>query len=160
MPEKRKMKQLREYDETQLLRKIVRRAVLLILGLILCVLLTLLAGCVSRNNETEKLRDLEFTVIDKDLVPPEMEPLLKQNREKPFQITYADQGWLYIAEGYGEQPTSGYSVAVDQLYETETQICVHTYLMGPEKGEKITEKATWPYIVIKLEYIDKDVYFK
>ena len=92
--------------------------------------------CVTRGQNTQKLRELEFTVLDKYAVPEEFKLLIDENKTEPFKLTYADQGQLYIAEGYGEQPTTGYSVEVTDLYETEDAVCIHTNLLGPEKGEE------------------------
>ena len=76
-----------------------------------------------------------------------------------LDIDYAEQGKLYIAEGYGPQPTSGYSVEVEAVYETRDAVYIHTNLLGPEKGEETKEVTTYPYVVIQMEYIEKDVLF-
>jgi hypothetical protein len=123
------------------------------------LLVLMLAGCVSRPQKTEKLRDLEFTVMDKERVPNELKSTILENRELPFKLTYADQGYLYIAEGYGPQPKSGYSVEVTGVYETENAVYIHTNLLGPEKGEKTKDVTTYPYVVVRLEYIEKRVVF-
>ena len=128
-------------------------------GIVLCAALCMLPGCVTRGQNTQKLRDLEFTVLDKDTVPEEFKLLIEENKTAPFKLTYADQGQLYIAEGYGAQPTTGYSVEVTDLYETEDAVCINTNLLGPEKGEETKDIATFPYVVIQLEYIEKDVLF-
>ena len=44
-----------------------------------------------------------------------------------------------------------------RLYETEDAVHVHTNLLGPEKGEETKDAATFPYVVIQLEYIEKEV---
>lgn len=123
------------------------------------LLVFILAGCVSRPLKTEKLRDLEFTVMDKEKIPNELKAAIQENREVPFKLTYTDQGCLYIAEGYGPQPKSGYSVEVTQVYETENAVYIHTNLLGPEKGEKTKDVITYPYVVVKLDSIDKNVIF-
>ncbi len=125
----------------------------------MCAALCMLPGCVTRGQNTQKLRDLEFTVLDKDTVPEEFKLLIEENKTAPFKLTYTDQGQLYIAEGYGAQPTTGYSVEVTDLYETEDAVCINTNLLGPEKGEETKDIATFPYVVIQLEYIEKDVLF-
>ena len=122
-------------------------------------LVVLLTGCVSRPQKTEKLRDLKFTVMDKADVPQEFSQIIEENKDMPFRLTYADQGFLYIAEGYGAQKKSGYSVTVTEIYETETSIYFHTNLLGPEKGEETKAVTTFPYVVVKLKYLEKDVVF-
>ena len=134
----------------------MKRKIMYLAGFLLVLMLT---GCISRPQKTEKLRDLDFTVMDKEKVPNELKTAILENRDLPFKLTYADQGYLYIAEGYGPQLKSGYSVEVTGLYETENAIYIHTNLLGPEKGEKTEEVTTYPYVVVKLEYIDKNVIF-
>ena len=124
-----------------------------------CVFACLLAGCVTRPQKTQKIRDLEFTVLDKDAAPEELKLLIEKNKTTPFRLTYADQGFLYIAEGYGAQLTTGYSVEVNGLYETEDAVYIHTNLLGPEKGEETKEITTFPYVVIQLEDVGKNVIF-
>ena len=109
--------------------------------------------------EEQKLQDLDFTVVDREDEPEELSTMIEEEKGDPFQMLYADQGQLYLAEGYGEQPTTGYSVAVRELYETENTIHIRTNLLGPEKGEDIKEITTFPYVVVQLGYIDKDVLF-
>lgn len=130
-----------------------------ILGILFCAVLCALPGCAVRRDKTQKLRDLEFTVLDKDEVPPELKQMIEENKTDPLKLTYADQGSLYIAEGYGAQPTTGYSVEVTELYETNDAVCIRTNLLGPEKGEETKEIATFPYVVIQVKYIEKDVLF-
>ncbi len=123
-------------------------------------LLVILAGCSVKQANTEKIRDIEFTVVDEAKIPEEFITIIQEKQEKPFKLTYADEGALYIAEGYGAKTTSGYSVEVDECYETANAIYIHTNLLGPTKEETIIETTTYPYVVIKLEFIDKNVVFK
>lgn len=128
---------------------------------ILCIsLLCIAAGCAAEKLSTEKLRDIEFTVVPKKDIPEELKKMIEEEGENPFKLTYSDNGELYIAVGYGKQPTSGYSIEVKELYETKNAIYIHTNLMGPAKDEKILERATCPYIVVKMEFIDKNVVFE
>ena len=120
----------------------------------------LLAGCISRSGRQEKLRDLEFIVLDQADVPRELGQMIEEEKAEPFRMTYADQGKLFIAEGYGAQLTTGYSVQVTELYETEDEIRIHTNLLGPEKGEEIKEITTFPCLVVQLEASDKNVIFE
>ena len=86
--------------------------------------------------------------------------MLEEKKASPFKVTYEDEGYLYICIGYGEQQTSGYSIVVEDLYQTSNAVCVDTELLGPGKGEETAEATTCPYMVLKLQDIDKPVIFK
>lgn len=125
-----------------------------------CMAAVLLTGCISRSGQQEKLRDLEFIVLEQADVPRELGQMIEEEKAEPFRMTYTDQGKLFIAEGYGAQLTTGYSVQVTELYETEDEIRIHTNLLGPEKGEEIKEITTFPCLVVQLEASDKNVIFE
>lgn len=135
----------------------MRRFLAVLIGIwLVCVV----SGCSVQKTRTDKLKDLSFTVVEKESIPEEMKSKIDEKKENRFKITYADKGYLYIAEGYGEQDTSGYSIEVDECYETENAVYIHTNLLGPDKAEKVTEAKTCPYVVVKLEFIDKNIVFK
>lgn len=120
----------------------------------------LLSGCGMETQDEKKLQDLEFTVLDPERIPEELRNVLEEKKKTPFKVTYEDEGYLYICVGYGEQESSGYSIAVEELYLTSNAIYVNTELLGPGKGEESAETATCPYIVLKLEYMDRSVVFE
>ena len=138
-------------------RRRARRCVLW-LQIVLCAV-CICTGCVSRIQKTEKLKDISFEVLAKEEVPQQFAEVIAEKKHRPFRLTYTDGGVLYIAEGYGAQLTTGYSVAVTELYETKEAVYLHTSLLGPPKGEKIKEISTFPYIVVKTEEIKKPVVF-
>lgn len=132
-----------------------------IISIIFCIcILTSLCGCSTQKNATEKIQDIDFTVVKEEDIPEELKSMIEEKEKESFKLTYSDQGELYIAVGYGEQPTSGYSIEVLECYESENAIYVHTNLIGPSNDEKIVESKTYPYIVIKMEAIDKNVVFQ
>lgn len=122
--------------------------------------LFLLCGCSIQKDDMEKLRDIEFTVIDEAKLPEELKQYIDEEKENPFEITYGDEGYLYISKGYGTKETSGYSIEVEECFETSNVIYVRTNLIGPQKDEEIHEEDTFPYIVLKIEYSDKSVVFE
>ena len=128
--------------------------------LLLSLGLLVLTACSVKKTEEERLRDVEFTVLDHDEIPEEFLAEIEASKEEPMMLTYGDKGYLYAARGYGVQDTTGYSVKVEQCYETENGIRVVTSLLEPEKEEKILKKKTCPYVVIKMEYTDKEVEFR
>lgn len=71
-----------------------------------------------------------------------------------------DQGYLYLIRGYGTQKTTGFSVVVDALYETEDEIVFRTTLKGPANQEEAKDYDTSPYVVVKLETTEKPCRFE
>ncbi len=120
----------------------------------------LLSGCSLKKEGTEKTADLDFTIVAEQDIPKEFQSILEEKKQNPMTLTFLDQDGLYLAVGYGTQKTTGYSIGVEALYLTENGICLDTTLIGPAKGEKVTETESWPYIVIKTERREEDVTFQ
>ena len=130
------------------------------LGTILMVCVLLLSGCTLQSEEKLKLRDLDFTVLSEEKIPEELKTKLEEAKAAPFQFTYMDQEFLYLCIGYGQQETGGYSIAVNELYLTDTNICVSTSLLGPESSERNNRTPSYPYIVLKTERLEQTVIFE
>jgi len=119
-------------------------------------------GCAAKENTAEdKIKDLDFTVVGEEQQPEALRDIIAEKSKSPFQISYTIGEDLYIAIGYGEQPSGGYSICVGEFYETEDALYIETELLGPGKAENVTNTPTTPYIVIKTENIDdKTIKFK
>lgn len=120
----------------------------------------LLSGCGIGAGENTRLRDLEFTVVSEERLPEELKGLIDERKNAEFKVTYSDNEYLYICVGYGEQQTGGYSIAVNDLYLTDTSICISTSLLGPGPEDTTGNAPSYPYIVVKTEYLDKPVVFE
>lgn len=118
-----------------------------------------ISGCAIQKDDTEKLRDIDFTVVESEDAPKELQDIIQEKQKSEMKLFYADEGYLYVIRGYGKQNTSGYSVEVRECYETKNAICVKTNLLGPPKGEEIVERSTYPCVIIKMEYSEKNVIF-
>lgn len=132
-----------------------------VLALLLCLtVLCGLCGCSLMSTEEIKLRDLDFTILGEEKVPEELATMIEERKTDAFKMTYSDNQNLYICVGYGQQETGGYSITVDELYLTEEAIYVQTTLLGPDVSEKGNKTPSYPYIVIKTEYLDLPVICK
>lgn len=130
-------------------------------SVILVALLCLgVIACGAKQDPMEKIRDLEFSVIAEDNLPEELLSIISEKKVSPFKLTFQDQGYVYICIGYGEQETGGYSITVNELYETSNAIYIDTNLLGPGVEDKGKKSPSYPYVVVKTEYIDKPVVFK
>ena len=133
----------------------------ILLAAVLCIgLLWGLCGCSLMSTEEVKLRDLDFTILGEELVPAELATMIEERKADAFKMTYSDNQNLYICVGYGQQETGGYSITVDELYLTEEAVFVQTTLLGPDVSEKGNKTPSYPYIVIKTEYLDQPVICK
>lgn len=108
----------------------------------------------------DKVSDMEYTVVPEEEIPEEIKAIIEEKKKQAFQFSYAAGDDLFIVVGYGEQKTGGYSIVVEGLYTTENSVVISTNLMGPGKDEKVEELATYPFIAVKTEYIDKTVVFE
>lgn len=133
----------------------------LIVTILAAVLSLVVLGCGSEEVPEGKINDLDFTVVGEDQQPDSLKEIIAEKYADPFQISYTLGEELYIAIGYGEQPSGGYSISVNAFYETDETLVIDTTLIGPGKAENVTNTPTKPYIVIKTENIaDKMIEFK
>ena len=121
----------------------------------------------AQKDSLAKIKNLEFTVLSEDAIPEEMKKVIQENDplKRPafmYELTYSDRGFLYIGIGYGEQETGGFGITVNDLYLTENAIYFDTTLLGPSPDNEtpVSDTASYPYLVIKTEYIDEPVVFQ
>ena len=132
--------------------------IFILLGVIVSQLV--LGGCSAFEENYEKLRDLDFTVVEAGNEPETLVEIIDEKKEEPFQLSYTIGEDMYLVIGYGMQETCGYSIQVNECYETEGTVYVDTTLLGPETEEEIVKKPSYPYIIIKIEVIaDKLIEF-
>lgn len=132
------------------------------LQLLMICMAVLFTGCQQKTDPMEKIKDLEFTVLAEDNIPEELKAVIEEKKANAFKVTYQDNGFLYICIGYGEQVSGGYSITVNSLYLTENAIYADTTLLGPDpaQGAEIRKTSpSYPYVVIKTEFVDKPVVF-
>lgn len=115
----------------------------------------------SEKANNSKLGDLVFTVLGEDQQPDSLKEIIAEKSGQSFQISYTLGEELYIAVGYGEQPSGGYSICVNEFYETKDAMVIDTTLISPGKSQNVIYEPTRPYIVIKTKNIgDKTIKFK
>lgn len=131
----------------------------IVVVLLLCMMI-LVIGCEKETEQAERGKDWDYTVVAVRDCPEDFLKELEEKKINAFQMTYMDGESLYIAAGYGEQPTGGFSIAVRGLYELGDKLCVETELLGPGKDDTVKEKASYPYIIIKTEKTDMEVLFE
>lgn len=123
------------------------------------MVLMMICGCSVTKSRTEKVQDLEYSIVRLEEQPEEIQILVEENKDTRMKMSYIDQGQEYIIVGYGEQATSGYSIEVTEVYETENTVNIDTNLLGPASEEEIVEITTYPYVVICIKENEKPVLY-
>lgn len=111
---------------------IKKQCLSLFCAICLFVLLFSLSGC-GRNTKPAKTNDVDFTVVSAGDVPEELNKLIKERKKNPFELTFSDNASLYIVKGYGKQPTGGYSITVNDFYQSNDDLVFDTELFGPKR---------------------------
>lgn len=124
-----------------------------------CVWLLVCSGCKSIKIEEAKREQISYTVIAQEDVPREIESLIEEKKTETFQLTFKSGDELYLFKGYGQQMSGGYSIQVIDLSESENAVFFETKLIGPA-DENIGSEPSYPYIGVKMEYINKPVQFR
>lgn len=129
------------------------------LYILLPVVCTSLSACSVEKVEERKEQDLAYTMVEQEEVPEKLKEQIKKRQKEVFGLTFLDKGVLYAARGFGKKESDGYHTEIAACYESGNTIYVEAELHGPKKGEKIQKKSTYPYVVIKMEYSEKQVVF-
>lgn len=133
----------------------------LLRAVVITMLVFVFTGCEAQEEVGDKLKDLDFTVVGENEQPDALKSIIAEKSKNAFQISYTIGEELYIAVGYGEQPSGGYSIMVNEFYETSDAIIIDTTLIGPNAGQNAMDNPTMPYVVIKTENIeDKPIKFQ
>ncbi len=129
---------------------------------LLMIVITVLGitACKTEDTDIKKLKDIEFTVVEDADLPGELKDIIEEKKENPFKLSYSNKDYLYIVVGYGRQNSGGYRISVDDLYLTSNAIYINTNLIGPTQDDMVAQGVTYPYVVVKMEFMDKNVVFE
>lgn len=85
----------------------------------------------------QKTGEIEYEIVKKEEIPEKLKEEIAEAEKSEMWISYADTGnegrYLYIVRGYGRQETTGYSIEVNECYETEHTVVVRTTLRATEE---------------------------
>ena len=128
-----------------------------IISLTLCISLCFV-GC-EKETRPQKIGELEYTVAAGSDIPQELKKLINERMKKAFELTFSENSCLYVVRGYGKQKSGGYSIKINEFYQAKDTLVLDTELFGPKKDQKVSDQASYPYIVIKTEYREEPVTF-
>ncbi|WP_294786754.1 protease complex subunit PrcB family protein [uncultured Eubacterium sp.] len=130
-------------------------------GAVVCLIMILgCVGCGVQKTGTEKIRDVDYTVVTEQEMPPELQTEIENRKAEDFKMTYMLDDALYIVRGFGMQETGGYSIEVRNLYLAENALYFETDLIGPDNGVQAEKTVSYPYIAVKTERLEENVVFE
>ncbi len=109
---------------------------------------------------TDGAYPVEVAEIELEALPDEIEEW----------IEYSSTIWLgqartigdatYILVTYGEKPTGGYGVEIQEVMEYQEEILVSVSFREPAEDEMVTQALTYPYDLYVIEATDKTITFE
>ncbi|MBC5839191.1 protease complex subunit PrcB family protein [Flavobacterium muglaense] len=77
--------------------------------------------------------------------------MLQGDKNLKNQISPLDvQNSNFVILNMGEKNTGGYSITVDSVTETDTNIVITVKETSPESGSMVTQAFTYPFCVVKI----------
>ena len=134
----------------------MKKAVCLLAALVLAAVLS---GCGLIRIEEEERKPVDYTVVERQDIPAALDEIMNEKKEKEFQLSYETGEALYLAKGYGQQMSGGYSIQVEELGASSNGLFFVTRLIGP-KDLNEAGVPSYPCIVIKTEPQKKPVVFR
>ncbi len=128
--------------------------------LLFVVMIIPLVGCKTETAKDKKVKDLEFTIVEEVDQPEQLKTKIEEKKLQHMKLSYNDGEFLYVVVGYGEQKSGGFSIQVNDFYETANAIYIKTTLLGPNASDTVTQALTYPYVVIKTENLDKPIVYE
>jgi len=112
----------------------------------------LMVSCSFQKESLEGQREkVDYEIAGSDAVSDDFLEAAETKKYNKFYMSYTDGEDVWIAIGYGERQTSGYSILVEDIYRSGGKICVRTMLVGPEKKDRAPAVKTYPYIILKVK---------
>ena len=138
--------------------KKVNRMKRYIFCIILCsIFFTTLTGCLKKE-ANGKREDVVYVICKRNVIPQQLGELIDEAKKNTFHFTYTTGEFTYYIIGYGRQPGNGYKIKVKEFCADKTHIYIDTILTGVTK-EHQREGISYPYIILKSQFYEKDVIF-
>lgn len=140
-------------------KAILQKTFFVVATIMVVFIISSLSACDNQKKTEESGKKLDFTVCHDENLPKELKELIEQKKEKPFKLSYSTKEYTYITVGYGQQTMGGYSIQVLDVSVTDQSVIMKTVLKGP-KAEEEKKGVSYPYIVVKIQNMDKPVSFR
>lgn len=125
---------------------------------IISILILGVTGCQKQKNESER-ENVQYAVCGQSVLPKELKQIIEEEKTEVCHFTYSTQDYTYYVIGYGKQKGKGYRIKVKSFEMDESHVYLDTTLIGVTK-EHQKEGTSYPYLVLKSQYYEKDAVFR
>ena len=133
------------------------------LGLWIAIIVTF-AACGASGEESGEdeaaAPDLAYEIIESSKIPQKLAEKIAQEQKEKFGFSYRNGEDLYIAFGFGERPTGGYSIQIAAVKDMGSRIIVEAHLIAPKAGEVVSQSMSYPYMVLKTKDTGAEIQFR
>ena len=131
-------------------------------ALLMTGLLLVLIGCFGKETPTRTyadMTDVVYEIVSGSEVPHKVNEKIFKEKEESFGFTYRDGEEMYVVFGFGKQNTGGFSIQVATAKENEAEILIEAKLVAPQPEEVVSTSPSYPYMILKMVNVEKDVQF-
>ena len=119
-----------------------------------------IAGCGVEKTDESRVQDVDYCMGEENDIPEELMAKIEEKKAADLKMVFENDDFVYIVRGYGEQETGGYSIQVTDVFLTKNALVFQSNLVGPAKDEIKNAVPSYPYVVLKIQNMDKNVIFE
>lgn len=127
-----------------------------LLMFLLVTVLLFAYGCGEAEETVEVVTPVD---IEDEELPKEIKAWIESSRDQFGGRARVHDGLLYILITYGEKPTGGYVVEIEEIKKQEETLVVTVEFTEPGEDEMVTQAITYPYDLAVVEETDLPVEF-
>lgn len=127
--------------------------------LIPLLLVLTLASCQWLQLPSAPPQDPDFTRADYAALPGPVKEWVDNSRMLHIAHTIVHEGRRYIMASYGERPTGGYGIHIEDVEIGSDSIAVTVNHVDPQPGQNVTEALTYPKDIIYIDNLELPIEF-
>lgn len=126
---------------------------------VFCMALCLF-GCGVEKTDESRVEDIDYCIVEEGDIPGELMEKIQEKKAADMKMVFENDDFVYIVRGYGEQETGGYSIQVTDVFLTKNAVVFRSNLVGPSKDEVKNAAPSYPYVVLKIQNMGRNVIFE
>ncbi len=129
--------------------------------LLLLAALTTLTACAARSarEAAPESEGIAFTRPDPDGLPGDLRQWVRENSRRRGTHVRHEGERTYLLVAWGEKPTGGYAVRVEDLARGRQAEVAVVRLEAPQPGQPVTQAITYPYDLVSAPRLRRPVVF-